>query len=353
MQQPLVSVIIPAYNAARFILQAIDSALTQTLEDIEVLVVDDGSTDDTLALVEEVARLDGRIRIFSQANGGVGAARNRAIAEARGRYLAPLDADDFWYPEKLSRQVSLLEERGEDWGLAYCWSRSVDEEGHISYPLPHWPVEGDILCALIYRNIIGNASVPLMRTSAVRAVGGYLTRADQGGAQGCEDWDLALKVTAKYSAAAIPEYLVAYRQIQGTMSSDYSGMAGSYEFTMKQLRRRQPELPRNLFRWSAGHFYMYLLNTAHGTGNSRESFRLIGRLLQADAVMIFCPTIYRILVVSLLRLVFGRSFLRRDRSGSTSYAPLTGWNPRRVLWIPAHIVEARRWSAIKNKTSAS
>jgi glycosyltransferase involved in cell wall biosynthesis len=343
MQLPLASVIIPAYNAERFLRQAVESALAQTYPRVEVIVVNDGSTDGTQKLAEELARNDGRVKVFTQENAGVGAARNRGITEAQGAYIAPLDADDFWYPEKLTRQIASLEERGENWGLAYCWSRSVNEDGVITDSLPHWPVEGDIFQALIYRNIIGNASVPLFRASALRDVGVFRTRAEQGGAQGCEDWDLTLRVAAKHLAVGIPEHLVAYRQISGTMTSNFLGMARSYENTVGELRANHPELPKFLLRWSAGHFYMYMLNVCYAIGNYPACFGMLARLLSADPAMLLSPTIYRVAVMSLFRLVAGRDFLRRDR-----HEP-PGDGLRKALWVPSHWIEARRWAVLQQK----
>lgn len=346
MQPPLASVIIPAYNAERFLRQAVESALAQSHPNVEVIIIDDGSTDGTRQLAEELAKTDERVRVLTQGNAGVGAARNRGIAEARGEYIAPLDADDFWYPDKLSRQIGLLEERGERWGLAYCWSRSVDENGAISDSLPHWPVEGDIFQALIYRNIIGNASVPLFRAEALREVGGFRTRAQQAGAQGCEDWDLTLRVAAKYLAVGAPEYLVAYRQIAGTMTSNFLGMARSYEATIEDLRSQHPELPKSLLRWSAGHFYMYLLNVCYAIGNYPACIRMLGRLLAADPATLLSPTVYRVGIMSLIRMVAGRNFLRQK-----SHTPSRG-GLRQALWIPSHWLEAQRWSALqRNKNT--
>jgi len=347
MQPPLASVIIPAYNAERFLRQAVESALAQSYPNLEVIVIDDGSTDGTRRLADELANADARVRVFTQENAGVGAARNRGIAEARGKYVAPLDADDFWYPEKLSRQIALLEERGDRWGLAYCWSRSVDENGTVSDPLPHWPVEGDIFQALIYRNIIGNASVPLFRSEALREVGGFRTRAEQNGAQGCEDWDLTLRVAARYLGVGVPEYLVAYRQIAGTMTSNFAGMARSYESTIGKLRADHPELPKALFRWSAGHFYMYLLNVCYTTGNYPACLSMLGRLLKADPATVLSPTIYRVAAMSLLRMAMGPEFLRRNRQN-----PDQG-RLRPVLWIPAHFLESRRWAKLRREKNES
>lgn len=340
MQQPLASVIIPAYNAERYLRQAVESALAQTHSNLEVVIVDDGSTDGTRRLADEIAATDPRVRVFTQENAGVGAARNRGIAEAHGEFLAPLDADDFWYPKKLERQIAALEERGERWGMAYCWSKSVDETGMETEHLQHWPVQGDVFEALIYRNVVGNASVPLFRASALQKVGGYRTRAEQNGAQGCEDWDLTIRVAALYFAAEVSEFLVAYRQIAGTMTSDVGGMARSYEATMRDLRHNHPDLSASLFRWSAGHFYLYLLNICYAAANYPGCFRMLRRLLSADPAMILSPTIYRVAVMSLARMAAGRNFLRRKR-----HAPPEG-DLRKAWWIPAHWVEARRWAAL-------
>ncbi len=346
MQLSLASVIIPAYNAERFLRQAVESALAQTHSPLEVVIVDDGSTDGTRRLADEIAAADARVRVFSQPNAGVGAARNRGLAEARGEFVAPLDADDFWYPKKLERQIAVLQERGERWGMAYCWSKSVDEHGKETESLQHWPVEGDVFEALIYRNVVGNASVPLFRASALREVGGYRTREEQSGAQGCEDWDLTIRVAAQYFAAEVSEFLVAYRQIAGTMTSDVTGMARSYEVTMQELRQGHPELSESLFRWSAGHFYLYLLNICYAAGNYPACFRMLRRLLSADPATILSPTIYRVTAMSLLRMAFGRNILQRKRLGAPDD------DLRKPWWIPAHWVEARRWAVLLRRKRA-
>ena len=131
---------------------------------------------------------------------------------ARGKYIAPLDADDFWFPEKLEKQVACMEQYGIETGLVYCWSTLIDEHGDFfSNGLPQ-TVEGRLRHALILRNVVGCASVPLFRASALEQVGLYLTRAEQAGAQGCEDWDLSLRIAEIFSIRVVPESLVAYRQ---------------------------------------------------------------------------------------------------------------------------------------------
>ena len=131
MNGRLVSVIIPAFNAAAHIRQTLNSVLAQTYQAIEVIVVDDGSSDATSAIVEEFVKRDARVQLVRQSNAGVGAARNTAIRMARGKYIAPLDADDFWFPEKLEKQVACMEQCGDETGLVYCWSTLVDKDGEF------------------------------------------------------------------------------------------------------------------------------------------------------------------------------------------------------------------------------
>ena len=126
---PLVSVIIPAYNTGQLLPEAVDSALVQTHKHLEVIIVDDGSTDDTPAVIEKLAAHP-QVRAFRQDNAGPAAARNRAIDEARGEYVASLDSDDLWLPEKTEKQLDLFRQN-EALGLVYCLRRGriLDEQG--------------------------------------------------------------------------------------------------------------------------------------------------------------------------------------------------------------------------------
>ena len=122
----LVSVIVPAYNAAATIGETLRSALAQTYPQLEVLVVDDGSTDATADIVRSFVARDPRVRLLQQANAGVAAARNLAIAQSRGAYVAPLDADDLWHPQKIALQLEALRRGGPRVGVVYCWWRVID-----------------------------------------------------------------------------------------------------------------------------------------------------------------------------------------------------------------------------------
>lgn len=108
---PQVSIITPCYNASRFISQTIDSVLSKTFTDWEMIIVDDGSKDDSSEIVEKYVKKDSRIRLIQQPNGGSANARNHGIREATGRYIALLDADDLWLPQFLEKQIEFMKEK--------------------------------------------------------------------------------------------------------------------------------------------------------------------------------------------------------------------------------------------------
>ena len=124
--KPLVSVVMPAYNAARFLRQAVDSVLAQTYGNLELIIVDDCSTDDTLQIMQEYAARDSRVRVIAgEENQGVARVRNRGIQAARGAYIALLDSDDVWVETKLEKQIRLMQETKAQ--IAYCSVDFVDE----------------------------------------------------------------------------------------------------------------------------------------------------------------------------------------------------------------------------------
>ncbi len=284
---PAVSVIVPAHNAARWIGATLESALAQTLADHEIIVVDDGSTDNTAGIVEGYRHRDPGIRLIRIPNSGVGAARNAGIAAASGEFIAPLDADDLWDPSKLEKQVRCLREAGEDAAMAYCWSRFIDEEGGFLMNHPLYDVQGDdVRGPIILRNFIGNASIPIFRATALRQTGLYLTREEQRGSQGCEDWDLCIRLAEKWRVVLVPEILASYRLIRGCMTSGTSTMTTSYEVMLAAARERNRDLPAALFRWSGGYFMAYLASRSFQASNYRSCLRSIALALRHDPVML-------------------------------------------------------------------
>jgi len=195
---PRVSVIIPAYNAERYLGEALDSVMAQTWRDIEVVVVDDGSTDGT----QEIVRGYGPpVRLLEQANAGPAAARNRGVREAEGELVAFLDSDDLWLPEKLALQVPLFDAEGRV-ALVYCKAERMTGDG-TPIPTPAHPrPTGDVFLALLGRNHCPTSGVVVRRDVFLR-FGGFPE--DMVWA---EDWHLWLRIAREHEFDAVQQVLV-------------------------------------------------------------------------------------------------------------------------------------------------
>ncbi len=174
------------------------------------------------------------MKLLRQQNLGVAAARNLAIERASGEYIAPLDADDLWYPSKVEKQVKSLEMGGTKAGASYCWCISINEKGKSSGLGPKWDLDGEVYQPFVLRNFIGNASVPLFRRDYLQKIGGYNADLRAQKAQGCEDWDICLRLAEVCEFRVVKEYLAAYRCYSQSMSYDHSAMAKSYALVLEQ-----------------------------------------------------------------------------------------------------------------------
>jgi len=283
---PRISIIVPAHDAADTIEETLASALAQTERDLEVVVVDDGSRDETAAIVERVAQRDRRVRLLRQQRSGVAAARNAALAASDGEFVAPLDADDLWAPAKLERQRERFARASRRVGLVYAWTIVVDEAGRSIQRAPAWRAERYVLPMLATFHFLGSASCPLIPRRVLEEVGGYDTSLRAENAQGCEDWDLALRIAERYEFALTPAYLVGYRRRTGSMSSDGTAMWRSYERVMARVAKSHPELPAELSRWSRSQFQLYLATLSVGRDDTRRALGWAGRSIQTDPLLL-------------------------------------------------------------------
>ena len=214
---PLVSVVIPAHNCERFIGQTIESVLGQSLNDLEVIVVDDGSVDGTGRLA---LRYGNPVRVVTQDNAGVCVARNRGIGEATGLYIALLDQDDYWFPDKLEQQVGLLE-READFGVAYTsfmpWE--ADADGVYAAPMSMDRSrfgEGieEAFSGWIYHQFLLDCwmltSTAVFRKEAFERCGTFDPSLPYG-----EDWDLWLRLSREYRFVKLSSASTLYRQHPG------------------------------------------------------------------------------------------------------------------------------------------
>ena len=146
----LVSAIIPAYNARKFIQKTLDSIIQQTYTNLEIIVVDDGSNDDTAAVVMTNLNTDKRIRFFRQPNLGVAAARNLAIEHSKGEFIAPCDADDLWHPQKIEKQIQCMTVSDDNVGLVYVWTELIDEYDQVISFGKKYDIQGNVIKPLLF-----------------------------------------------------------------------------------------------------------------------------------------------------------------------------------------------------------
>lgn len=207
-----VSVIIPTYNSAKYVTEAIDSVLEQTYENIEVFVIDDGSTDTTKEVLQKYGDA---IHYLYKENGGASSARNYGIENATGKYIAFLDADDIWMPEKVEKQVALMES-DEDIGLCYVSTQRVSENLEFTGVIEAKEFEDYCEALLLNSNIVsGSCSSVMVRRDVVSQTEGFDERLGT-----CGDWEYWLRLSLVTKFAPLREELAKYRDVEGSMSSN-------------------------------------------------------------------------------------------------------------------------------------
>jgi len=228
---PRVSVLVPVYNGQDYLVEALESALAQCYRSFEVIVVDDGSTDASASIARMYARRsDGRVRVVAQANAGLPAARNAAMAAARGEFFALLDADDVWLPHHLSHAVAALD-ADPAVGLVHANIERIDGSGRpIGVPMRLWRLQDDAFKAIALRHEHVSCPTAVFRRSCVDAVGGF---DPQFTGLGCEDRDLWLRIAERWKLRYLDTVAARYR-VHG------KNMSGNRE-RMGQARRRLVE----------------------------------------------------------------------------------------------------------------
>jgi glycosyltransferase involved in cell wall biosynthesis len=291
--EDLVTVIVPAYNAAATIDETLLSVRAQSHACLEIIVVDDGSVDSTAQIVERHAQADARVALIRHpTNKGVAAARNTAIAAAKSDLIAPIDADDLWHPLKIERQVAAMRQGGRKVGLIYTWSALLDAQSRVTALAGRYLFDGNVLTTLCEFNLVGNGSSPLMRADAVKQAGGYDSSLVRLHAQGCEDWALYLAIAESFEFVAVPEYLTGYRSLPASMSTDASQMWRSFCLVEKKMRARRPELGRHLREGLANMCHANYRH-ARATSSDVEARALFRRLIFTMPYQAFKVCLYR------------------------------------------------------------
>lgn len=228
-----ISVIIPTYNREKTIERAVRSVLEQTYTDFELLVIDDGSTDGTESLIEKI--IDERIRYIKlKENGGPSNARNAGVRLAEGEWVAFQDSDDFWYPDKLEKQLAYAETHPE-YDLVYCSYRVFSGERSFTVPMEPYQdiLEGKMTCALLKQNSIGTPTM-LVKKDKFLETGGF--RTDY---RALEDWEFAVRFSKEHLIGFVPDVLMEAYLLNGGVSSD---LGAYFESRCKMLAENRRTL---------------------------------------------------------------------------------------------------------------
>lgn len=294
-EHPEVTVVMPAYNAASTIDAALQSAIGQQGVTLEVVVVDDGSSDDT---VRRARSYGPQVRVFSQTNAGPQAARNRAIAEARGRYVAFLDSDDLWFPGKLVAQTHVLNLQADVSAVFTAWRVWFPEpNGH--YVLPHDLTDSEVglevdlrRCGWLYTQLLLDVcmltTTVMARTDTLRALRGFDSELRVG-----EDYDLWLRLSREGRIVKLASVGALYRMVPGSASRQASTRNWELEVLQRALETWGPAGPDGVpvdpqaLRLRLQHLQLNHAGTHLRQGDARLALRGYARLLQQQPLQTY------------------------------------------------------------------
>jgi len=270
---PLLSIVIPAFNVERFVSDAVSSALAQTVADVEVIVVDDGSTDGTVRVLSGFG--DPRLRVIRQPNRGVSAARNAGIAAARAPYVGFIDGDDAWEPNKAERHLALMES-DPSIGISFSHSLWMDAGGRLDGRVLFTPLERPVLRDMLVRNVLGNGSSPVVRADCLAAAGPF----DED-LPTCEDWEMWVRVLRDtgMTARLVPEALTRYRVNPDSLTMNFAGFLAGAERAAARIERDTPGEPRALVRRGLAICYRVAASKAFRKGDRRAGARYLAMAL--------------------------------------------------------------------------
>lgn len=278
---PTVSVVVPVYNGEVTLAKTLGSILNQTFRDLEVVVIDDGSTDNTLAVVSGFE--DPRIKAFSYENGGLPVARNRGIERATGEFISFIDADDLWSVDKIERQIEALNHHPRA-GVAYSWTAFVDEQGEYLYVREASHLEGNVYPYLLVRNFISNGSNILVRRSVIDAVGLFDPQL-----RSVEDWEYYLRLAAHCHFAVVKQHQIFYRKSSRSMATNIPVMEAAALSVIERSFAKAPAHLQELKAKSLSNLYRYLAKQCIGYACHSEDLK-VGRQKLQQAIK-YCPSI--------------------------------------------------------------
>lgn len=241
---PRITIVIPAFNVGEFIADAVKSALSQTVQDVEVIVVDDGSTDATASILADID--DDRLLVIRKDNSGLAAARNTGLRAATAAYVGFLDGDDLWHATKAEKQLRMMD-NDPSTIMTYSDSAYIDEGGCFTGEFLMSRVARPTLQQMIRRNHVGNGSTPIVRTRAARDTGLFDERLRTNG----EDYEFWCRLLHRYghgSLVHVAEPLTLYRIRTNSLSVSFDNFLASVELANQFMRSAMPEVPHWVMR---------------------------------------------------------------------------------------------------------
>ncbi len=264
MQPPRFSIIIPCYNCSATIVETLQSAAAQTIRDIEIIVIDDGSTDESADVVARFAQSEPRVRLIRQANAGVSASRNLGKQEARGGFIAFLDSDDLWDPRYLETHARRFEADA-SLGLSFSVAKIMRADGQDTGQTSRPKLRGLTPEEMLATNPCTTASAIVVRRETIEEAGRFdtsLRRAED------QEWLFRVALT-KWKIEGDPNPLISYRQSEGGLSSNLSAMYDSYAEMLAKARLRSPALVDRHGKIASARMLRYLARRALRVGQSR------------------------------------------------------------------------------------
>ncbi len=282
---PKVSVVVPAYNVRNYIQDALLSLERQSLQEFEVLIVDDGSTDDTANVVKSYLKRDPRFRLLQKPNGGLSSARNYGITHARAEYIALLDGDDIYHPDKLANHVARLDNSPKV-GVVYSASQAIRDDGSPTFiSLSGKPVKSNQFLALLCKNFVGHGSNAVFRRCLVEEIGEF----DEG-LHSSEDIDFWLRIAAtqKWRFYREKRTLCYYRVRPSGLSFNVTQMQSCNQQVIEKAYKSSPEIIEPMLPTAYAYMYRYLARLCLQGGDIKKARNFIDKAWNYDRSIFYC-----------------------------------------------------------------
>jgi glycosyltransferase involved in cell wall biosynthesis len=306
-----VTVVVPAYNAAKYLSETIESVLAQTFKDFELLVIDDGSTDNTAEIAHQYSQQDSRVKLFYQENQGVSVARNMGIQMAQGEFVAFLDSDDQWLSDKLAVHIEHLTSQPE-LGISFAKVEFMTPDSNPTGQFSNSSLTNLTSVQLYYENLIITPSNVVIRRAVFKQVGNF-----DPNLKGTEDAELFLRISCNgWKVEGIDRVLTRYRTSIGGVSSQLSRMEEDWNRFNKKVQSYAPDIINEHYSQAKAFFLRYLARRALRCNlPSQVGVNFMNRSLQSDWKLILREPRRTLLT---MLAIYGQYLL----SGFTNHNPL-------------------------------